>query len=315
MAETASRDTSPARRRSVRLWLLCAAWIACILLMWHSGVAGGWLLQHVMPRYLPRDLDDGFVITQVTLEDCPLVPDRGLRLSISPSRLRRLLRDVSPLFRLLPPGLIREDVVLRGLWLPEKASPQHALPITVSCNGEAGDAPWAVFRFPVDDLNALLKAELAEEWRETEDYILGSYDINQRVWFRTLSIQSEDAPRGLPDAPIRFTIGASGKLRYNFEDGIIDATVSAKVKRLNGTVEFLPVRHKDGIGFEYACRIETLDIAVDNMAPWLERKVADELKDSIERSLNKRRKREKYQRMRLPHWTPLNLVVDASISD
>ncbi len=315
MAERASSETRLPRRRRVRLWLLCAAWIACILFIWNSGIVGNWLLLRVGPRFLPHDLDDGFVITRVAIDDCPLVPNRGLCVSMSPNRLRRLLRDVSLLSVLLPPGIIQEDVVVYGQWLPEKASPEHALPIILSCNNEAGDAPWAVFRFPVDDLNQLLKVELADEWRETEDYIFGTYDLNQRVWFRTLSVQSEDAPRGLPDAPVRFTIGATGKLRYNFEDGIIDATVSAKVKRLNGTVEFRPVRHKNGIGFEYECRVDELSIAVDNMAPWIERKLADELKDSIERSLNKRRKREKYERMRLPLWTPLNLVVDVAVSE
>mgnify|MGYP006865023567 CR=1 FL=1 len=315
MAETESRETRPCWLFAARLWLLCAVWIACILFIWNSGIVGNWLLLRIGPRFLPRDIDEGFFITRVAIDDCALVPDRGLCVSMSPSRLRKLLRDVSPLFALLPPGIIQEDVVLHGHWLPEKASPEHTLPITLSCNHEAGDAPWAVFRFPVDDLNALLKAELAEEWRETESYIFGSYDLNQRVWFRTLSVQSEDAPRGLPDAPIRFTIGATGKLRYNFEDGIIDATISAKVKRLNGTIAFRPVRHRNGIGFQYECHVDELSIAVDNMAPWIERKLADELKASIERSMNKRRKREKYERMRLPLWTPLNLVVDVAVSE
>ncbi len=287
----------------------------CLLVVWHGGFVGDWALQHGVPRFLPLELDDGFVVTHVSIEDSPLVPEKGLCVSIAPRKLRRLLRNISPLAMLLPPGLIREDVVLHGKWVPEKASPKHTLPITISCNGEAGAAPWVVFRYPVDDLNALLKAELAEEWRETESYIFGTYDLNQRIWFRTLSVQSEDAPRSLPDTPVRFTINTTGRLRYNFEDGIIDATVSARIKRLDGALEFRPVYHKDGIGLEYQCNIESLVIAVDNMAPWIERKLADELKDSMERSMNKRRKKEKFSRMRLPHWTPFNVVVDITVTE
>ncbi len=315
MDERPSKHTQTRRKHPIRLWVLCAIWVLCLLVAWYGGFVGDWVLCYGVPRLLPRELDNGFVITHASIDDIPLVPDEGLRVSIAPLALRRLLRNASPYTVLLPPGIIREDVVLHGKWVPEKASPKHALPITISCNGEAGEAPWVVFRYPVDDLNALLKAELAEEWRETETYIFGSYDLKQRVWFRTLSIQSEDAPRSLPDTPVRFTLSTTGKLRYNFEDGIVDATISARIKELDGTVEFRPVYHEDGIGFEYACQIHGLEIAVDNMAPWVERKVAKELRESMERSLNKRRKKEKYARMRLPDWTPLNVVVDVALSE
>ena len=141
------------------------------------------------------------------------------------------------------------------------------------------------------DLNALLKAELADDLHDTESYIFGTYDLNQRVEFRTLSVQSAETSQVLPDAPLRFLVRATGRLRYQFKDGIVGARVTAKVRTLSGRMEFTPVSHEDGVGLDYRCVVDALKISVDNMSPWLERKLAGELKESIERSQNKRRRR------------------------
>ncbi len=303
------------KRRRIRLWVLCIVWLSLIATVWQSGIVAGWIHAYLLPGMLPKTLDGGFEISRITTDGSPVVPDRGLRISVAPRRLLQMLKAYSPFFQLLPPGLIRDGVVLHGCWIPEKAPPEQSLPISISCTDEAGDDPWVVFRFPVKDLNALLRSELAEEWRDEDEYIFGTYVLNQRIWFETLTIQSEDALRIGPDSPVRFLVSAGGKLRYNFEDGVIDATITAKVKHLDGVLEFTPVRHEDGVGFDYICKVDRLDVAVDNMAPWLERKLAGELRQSIEKSMNKRRKRRKVAAVRLPNWVPLNVVVDVIVEE
>jgi len=51
------------------------------------------------------------------------------------------------------------------------------------------------------------------------------------------------------------------------------------------------------------------------MAPWLERRLANTLRGSMERSPNKRRKREKMERHRLPSWLPLDVAVDVYLDN
>jgi hypothetical protein len=51
------------------------------------------------------------------------------------------------------------------------------------------------------------------------------------------------------------------------------------------------------------------------MAPWLEKKFADDLKDSIERSLNKRKRRREFAKMRVPYWVPLDTDVDIGLTE
>ena len=72
---------------------------------------------------------------------------------------------------------------------------------------------------------------------------------------------------------------------------------------------------EDGTGFDYSARVEALDIRADNMAPWLERRVADALAKSIERSQNKRRKKAKMARHRLPSWLPLEVSLEVELTE
>jgi hypothetical protein len=314
VASVASKHRALPRKR-IRLWGLCSVWLLCAVLAWQRGVVGDAIRKHGAAHVLPVDLGDGFTITRVAVEDRALAPVRGACLSFSPDLFRDVLRNVSPWFAFLPPGVIREDVVLHGVWLPEGAPPELALPLMISCNRKARRSPWFSFRFHVDDLNALLRVEMADDWHESEEYLFGHYDLNQRIWFRTLSIQSENAYRKHPNTPVKLYVHATGRMRYNVEDGIIDATITPDVKALDGLVQLTPVYHDDGIGFDYLSSIDSFKIAVDNMAPWLERKIAAELKSSMERSLNKRRKRERYSKIRMPLWVPLNVVVDIEISE
>jgi len=97
------------------------------------------------------------------------------------------------------------------------------------------------------------------------------------------------------------------------QDGWFRKTLRARVRALQLTWVLLPIVHQDGIGFDYRVRIETLDLSVDQMAPWLEKRLARSLRTSLERSLNRRKKRAKFARARLPRWLPIAADLDVRI--
>ena len=283
--------------------------------MWQGGFIGNWLLTDIAPRFLPVDMDDGFFVTKISVGYQPIIPKRGLRISISPHQLKGLLKNSNPLFSIIPPGIITDDVVVHGKWVPEKASEEYSVPITINCSEDSGDRPRIVFRYPVSDLNSLLQVELKEDWRDEDEYFLGTYSKEQRIWLDSLSVKYIGRTSEMPEAPILFTIMAEGRLRYNVKDGFVGARITAKIKKLNGTVTLIPEKHSKGVGFKYSCKVDDLDISVKKMAPWLEKKFADDLKDSIERSLNKRKRRREFAKMRIPYWMPLDTDVDIGLTE
>jgi hypothetical protein len=113
--------------------------------------------------------------------------------------------------------------------------------------------------------------------------------------------------------PIVMRAVATGRLRYRFEDGWFRARLTARVQELSITFILIPIAHSDGIGFDYQARIDKVDLQVDNMAPWLERRLAESVQNSLERSLNKKRKRERMAKNRWPLWMPMALSVYVEI--
>ena len=184
-----SLDASHRRAHKIRMWILVGIWLVCFVTMWQMGIVGGWILRRGAPLILPVKIDDEFSISKLVIEDIPVIPERGLRLSITPQRLKYMLKDINPMLAAIPPGLIRDGVVLYGEWAPEKA-PGYTVPISISCNNRAGEYPRIMFRYPFDELNSLLKLELAEDWRDEDDYFLGTYTLTQRISFNTLSVRT-----------------------------------------------------------------------------------------------------------------------------
>jgi len=298
----------------VRLWILCIIWLVCFVSIWQLGIIGNWILRRGAPLLLPAEFDSGFAITKIVSENLPVIPERGLRVSITPQRLKSILADISPLFKIIPPGIIEDGLVVHGTWVPEKAT-GYSVPITINCSSAAGDSPQIIFRYPFDELNGLLKIELAEDWREEDEYFLGTYTRTQRIWFNELSIKSEAPLEVTEKSPILLRIRAEGRLRYKMEDGIIDATITAQVKELAGIITLEPEPHKAGIGFKYRCSVDNIRLSVKKMAPWLERRLAADLQKSTERSMNKRRRRKLFAKMRVPYWFPLDTKLDIGLTE
>jgi hypothetical protein len=199
--------------------------------------------------------------------------------------------------------------------VPESTGGEHSIPISICCNEDAGMFAQVVFRYPFDELNTLLLAELAEDWRDKDEYFLGTYTRNQRIWFNSLKVKSAMQSDAEGGAPLVFDIHASGRLRYMVEDCVFGARITAKVKQLDGEVRLTPELHKHGVGFKFDGVINHLKISVNNMAPWLEHKLERDLRHSLEHSLNKRKRVRKFARMRLPYWVPLDTVFDVELTN
>lgn len=306
------RDRSSPRRvrRSLVLLLVAVLFVTC----WQYGWIGGGVRRHLLPRLLPPLLErQGIAVRRIAYRVAPLEPaGRGLQITMSRAYVMALLaRSPVPAW-LVPPGLIVDGMAIHADWLPPDTQEALSLPCVWRFDAGAGLLPRVHIQFPVAELNNLLSDEFAEDWSERGEYMLGHYDLDQRIWFKTLHLESLDMPRQTPSDALRFRATATGRLRYWFKDGVVSARLTADVRRLAVLFTFAPVVHEDGTGFDYSARVEALDISVDNMAPWLEQRVADALAKSIERSQNKRRKKAKMARHRLPAWLPLDvdLVVE-----
>ncbi|HAS83632.1 MAG TPA: hypothetical protein DCS43_13420 [Verrucomicrobia bacterium] len=298
-------------------WLLLLA-VVLLAFGWQYGYIGATLRCYVLPRALPLVMErDGIVIHAA--ESAPVaarpLPDPGLQVTVSQAYLYDLV-ERSPLPAwLVPPGLLVDGCEVHAEWIPPDLKGAVRIPIVLRLDASAGLLPRVYFRFSAAELNTLLSEQFAEDWSDTESYFLGEYDLNQRIWFRSFRLTSPAQPRCQASAPIRFTAEATGRLRYGFKDGFVSARITANVRRLVVSFEFTPAEHRNGIGFGYRARVEVLDLSADRMAPWLERRLANSLRGSMERSLNKRRKREKMERHRLPRWLPLDLAVDVYLDN
>lgn len=307
-----------------RVWKRCMVLLILVGAfggLWYGGILGGLLRQYMLPMLItraPAVTTRRFnVHFQGLAEEHRLHPpelERGVQVTVSRAYVVRLLRDSPFPAWLVPPGLIKDGMFIFGFVTPSGDEPALLrIPLVIRIDQSAAFLPRLLVRFPVNELNAVLSEEFAEDWSEQGEYILGSYELNQRIWFHSIQIRSENAPREQPEDPVRFSVNASGRLRYWFDDGFISARLTADVPLLAGTLEFAPVVHDDGIGFHYTARVEALEIKVNRMAPWIERRLASKLAASIERSQNRRRKRERMARRRLPSWLPLDVDLEIEI--
>lgn len=305
-----------ASTRRVRPWLRRLFAGLLLAALWQHGAIGGGLRRYLLPPVLPPLLRHyGIEIHHMGrgVPSSGFAEDRGLRITVSRAYLMGLLQGSPFPAWLVPPGLIADGFEIGADWTPAKLKQAARIPVVLRLAATAGRLPQVRFRFPAGELNSVLSAEFAEDWSDTEEYWLGHYDLNQRIWFDTFTFQSLDMPRRSVADPVRFSAQATGRLRYWFKDGPVSARLTAEVRRLAVVFELKPVEHDDGIGFDYRVRIRDLKLTADRTAPWLEKRLTKAIRRSMERSLNKRRKRERMARRRLPVWLPLDVAVDLEL--
>ncbi len=312
-----AEGTPRSRGRRAGIGLLTAtATLGLLAVLWQSGFLGTRARRFLLPMLFSLiPATRGMEWVQMAETEPPAVPARGLQITLCPEYLTRVLHASPFPAWLIPPGLLDPHTVIFARWKPSGHKAAQALPLILHLSHTAAQRPKIVFRLSAVELNTLLIDEFAEDWSDTGEYIFGHYDLNQRIWIHTLSVSSAPPPRDAPSDPVRFTALATGRLRYWFKDGPVSARITANVTALAVTVAFVPVRHSDGIGLDFSARVDDLVISVDNMAPWLERRLAARIRRSIEQSLNRRRRKERMAKHRLPDWLPLDADVDLVIHE
>lgn len=307
--------SGPGYRRRIRRALLLLVGL-CFVLIWTQGWLGLGLRSLVNRWVLPRSFAKGQITMQrwtpVPVPGAGLARD-GIRVVVSPAYLRSVLRASPFPAWLVPPAFLGAGLGTAGTVTVPVEDQTFPLPYVLEIRDEVGMVPAVSIRFTAPGLNRALADAFAEDLVDTEDYVFGTYHVEPEIRFERLHIRSIPPEETGPLEPLRIEASATGWLRYRVQDGWFRKTLRARVRALQLTWVLLPIVHRDGIGFDYRVRIETLDLSVDQMAPWLEKRLARSLRKSLERSLNRRKKRAKFARARLPRWLPIAADLDVRI--
>lgn len=303
-------------RRRLR-WLLPVFLLLLCYYVWSQGGVGFVLRHQINTWLLPRSFgEDRVLLERLVVDrsgDAELLRE-GVRLTVSEAWVRSVLRASPYPSFLLPPGLLPDGLQSVGAFgVPQPGGDMLRLPFALEVRDDVALVPHLHARFPADKLNRLLDESFAEDWTETGEYLLGTYALEQSIRFDHLRIRSVQADVRRPLYPIVLRAHATGRLRYRFVENWLRATLTARVEELSMQFVLIPVAHADGVGFDYRASIDVLKLDVGRMAPWMERRLAKAARRSLERSLNKRRKRERLARRRLPLWLPMALSVDVEI--
>ena len=292
--------------------LLLGALVAC----WGTGLVGRLVARVILPSLLPVEVGDGLYVQAFDQGGAIPRPAKGVVLSIRCDRLHDMLRQASGWARLLPPGLFIDRTVLRGRWQPtDPALPGDGrLPFLLVVDDRIEYRPRLAGRFPAADLNALFRSEWDDKLTRERDWFLGSYQLGYKIYFDTFRLTSAKKDIHVAPGSIRYIYEATGDVRIIFEDNLVDATTKARVRTLAGWLDLHVARHPDGFGFAHEFKVNKLVGDIDNLAPWGDEKVSDRLRRSLERSMNRPKKREKLHRVRLPHWIPLDAEVDIQLT-
>ena len=304
------------RRR--RLRVLGSVLVVLVFVhLWNQALIGHFLRVQVNRWLLPRTVaSERVTLRRFTRssESSTASLMEGVQLTISPAWAHALLRASPVPGFLLPPGFLVDGLMTSGsVAFPQADGAVYQVPFYLQIREHAGLVPELQVRFPATSLNFLLDAAFAEDWTDTGDYLLGSYDLEQRIRFDQIRITTLASDATRPMFPLILRGTATGQLRYRFRDGWFRARVTARVRDLQLLFVLIPVVHPDGIGFDYRARIENLELRVRRMPRWVERRLASRVRSSLERSLNHRRKRERLAHRRLPLWLPLDLALDVEI--
>ncbi len=301
------------RKRHARVTTLAAVLAGLLVWAWFRGLVADALVLGIARWCLPVRLGGEGEVTAVARRSVSLVPESGALLAVSPARLRAIVGEALGGTWFIPPGLIRDGLLIEGRWFREGG--ERAIPVAIACTPAVGEHPRFVFRYPGRTFHAMLGDDAAYTTAREKEYLLGHYDLVQSLTFRTAEITSR-APDGMPRFGERVVdVSAVGRARFQVIDGWASARATAAVKRLRGRLFVRPVVHGDGIGIDYEVKIDEMTADVNNVAPWADRKLSESLRESCERSMNKPRKRERMARRRLPAWFPFDMEVDIRLTD
>ena len=290
--------------------------VATLIVAWNQGWMGALLVRTAAFIILPHSPHETVEIKECRFERISETP-AGMVLTIHPDRLKQDMLMAYPALRRLPPGTFQHIRSIHGFWRPEDddLSGTLEIPIAIVCDPDTGWQPRLACSMPASEFNRIIATEFEGKLTRKREYFLGHYKMSYEPAFHTLEIHSENST---PDKPIesrRLMVSATGKVRFWFDDDLLKARATGKVKELRGSFDIGIVHDDEGIGISYDANISELDMSVDNLAPWGEKWLAEDLKSSMHKSLNKERKKRKLAEKRFPSWLPLDLDIEFHLTD
>ncbi|MBA4388566.1 MAG: hypothetical protein C0404_11330 [Verrucomicrobia bacterium] len=304
------------KNRGSRRFVVALLVVALLVVLWVSGLIGRLFTCHLLPALLPMKIGDEF--TAISLKYNTPAPkcEKGIMLTIGTSQLRTALKGSLPgTWWMLPRGIIRDRILLEGRWMPRgvKMPRNEGIPVYLAVDDSAGPHPQLVGRYHASALNAILKDEEAFNLRQTEDWVLGQYELVYQIFFDTLTVTSDDEVDAAPIAHRQLKFFATGNVNLKFNDLFLSASATARVSPFNGAFDLRFSRDDDGVIVQYDARIDSLKADVNNLAPWADEKISKELRKSLLKSLNRKKKKDRLAEDRFPSWIPLDVKVDIRI--
>ncbi len=292
--------------------IICLSCVAVLTASWFSGICGYLSYSFILPRLLPFDCGHGLQIT--ALSQGYINPDQtnGAILTISSDHLASILAAFSRKARLLPPGLIHDGMLITGTWSPGNNSPagKDVLPFCIAISGKTSEHPPSLkCRYSVNAVNRLISESMTKKTAGKKDrgWIFGKYDLDQYIRFSTFHLYSQTNIVASAQTR-RFPFIATGEVRYEFEDGLLRARTTPRVK-MRGAIELQVFRYDDKFSLWYDIIIDDLDADVSNLPPFLDRKVAGDLKQKLSKNLNSNRKKDKFAKKNFHNTIPIMDII------
>lgn len=283
--------------------------------LWFTG-AIGWVISCViLPGILPINCGSGVVLQRVISGEAPPDLKTGAVLTIHPQRIQEIINASFLLRYSLPPGLVRDGMVIDGIWAPADGRLPGEQPLPLRIVVSSGSlTPRFVCRYSSAAINKLLAENAVKKIRKKKEWIFGSYDLDQYI--KIYAFQLESKPNfSVPVTNRQFEFTASGEVRYQFEDGIIQVRTTPFIKLAGGVDIWRKCQDDEGIGLAYNVGISKLDADVSNLAPVFDKKVANDLKRHFVKSLNKSAKKRKFESKRFPETMPLDMIVKIELAN
>jgi len=279
--------------------------------LWITGTVGKGVLI-CASKLLPCWVADDVLCTRLTTREPPDEEQFGVRLRISAARLRQDLKENTWWGWLVPPGTIRDGLVLAGVWRPETTpGPDSAgLPLLLVVDDQIGDQPVLTCRYGASAFNGLMRRYYEPRTRRKKRWFLGSYEQSHQITFSSLEVFSTDGQPHRPVRERRLQFVARGVARFVFDDGWASAKVKGSIGQVRGNVVVYFDERKDGVDLSYATDVDVMNLNVKKVPPWGDRKISRDLADSLENALNRPQEKGKSSRILLPRWLPLDARID-----
>lgn len=295
------------------------AWGALLILvlatwLWTSGLLGHALSRWVLPRVPPFTLGQVFSWRKAGFQRPAPPLEAGVTLLIHSHRLEAILQEAVPLLRwLLPPGVLRDGVWVLTVWTPRQGTGHTGIawPICLAIRDADGNPPRLRVVYPIREINRLLHEAYGDRLTKEGEWLFGTYERTYRITFDEARMVTE-TPATVPRRPkgMSLRLTARGRLRILFRDDPLKATLTGRVRRLEGRIDLRPVQSESGVHLRYEVRVETLDLDVQGLLPWGDEKLGETLRRSLEEAWNKPKKKQKIEAKTWPRWFPWDTQVE-----